>query len=58
MAHDELINGVVHDFFDQDVDPIVAGGAIAQLADVHARAQADVLAPVQGTDIVFGIKSG
>ena len=37
---------------------VVAGGAVAQFAYVHARAEADVLAPVQGTDIVFGIKSG
>ena len=29
--------------------------AVAELADIHARAQADVLAPVEGLDAGFGV---
>ena len=42
-AHDELINGVVNDLFEQYVNAVVGIGTRAEPADVHAGPQADVL---------------
>ena len=42
VAHDEFVHGVVNDLLDQDVAAVVAIGAVADAADVHAGAQADV----------------
>ena len=50
LAHDELVDGVVDDLLEHDVDPVGVVGAVADAADVHARAQADVLEGVEGLD--------
>ena len=47
MAHNKLIYGVVDDFFEKDVDPIIGGGAITQFPNIHARTQANVLFPIE-----------
>lgn len=44
--------------FEQHIDAVVLGRAIAQLADVHARAQADVLTPVKRAYACFSIVVG
>ena len=57
-AHDELIDRVIDDLLDQHVDAVVGLRAVAQFADIHARTQADVLAPVEGLDVVLDIFHG
>ena len=54
-AHDELVDRVVHHLLDEDVDAVVGLRAVAQLADVHARAQADMLAGREGDDGVVAV---
>ena len=46
-THDELVDAVVDDLLEQDVNPIVLGGTVPQLANVHAGTKPDVLLPVQ-----------
>ena len=44
VAHDEFINGIVHDFLEQDVTTgVVRVDAGADAPDIHAGAQPDVL---------------
>jgi hypothetical protein len=43
VAHDEFVNRVIDHFLHQNVTAIVVIRAIADAADVHAGAQADVL---------------
>ena len=47
VAHDVLVDRVVDGLLEQDVEAVVGRGAVAELADVHARAHADVFAPVE-----------
>ena len=54
-AHDELVDRVVHHLLDEDVDAVVGLRAVAQFADVHARAQADMLAGREGDDGVVAV---
>ena len=54
-AHHEFIDGVVQHFFQQHINAIVGGSAVAEFAYVHARAEADVLAPVEGCYVVLGV---
>ena len=42
MLHDEFIDAIIDHFFEHDIDPIIRMGSIAQAANVHARAQADM----------------
>jgi hypothetical protein len=42
-AHDVFVNGVVDNFLQKDVNAVVVIGSVADTADVHARALADVL---------------
>ena len=42
VAHDELVDSVVDDLLEQDVHAVVVVAAIADAADVHARAGTDV----------------
>ena len=41
-AHDVFVDGIVDDFFEEDVTAVIVMGAIADAADVHAGAEADV----------------
>ena len=43
VAHDEFINGIVHDFLEQHVAAVVRMRARADAPDIHAGAEADVL---------------
>ena len=54
-SHHVLIDGVVQHLLQQHVDAVVGGGAIAQLADVHAGAVTDMFLPLKGDDIFFYI---
>ncbi len=47
VAHDVLVDRVIDRLLKQDVEAIVRGRAIAELADVHTRAHADVFAPIE-----------
>ena len=49
-THDELVHRVVDHLLDQDVDAVVGLRAVAQLADIHARTQPDVLPGREGYD--------
>jgi hypothetical protein len=55
VAHHVFVDAVVQHLLQQDVDAVIEAAAIAQLADVHTRPQPDVLLPVQGPDMLFGI---
>lgn len=55
VAHRELIDCVVDDFFEEDVDPIVGGRTVAQFAYIHTGADANVFAPLEGFDVFFGV---
>jgi len=41
--HDEFVDRIVHDLLDEDVNAVVGLRAVAQLADIHAGAQTDML---------------
>ena len=43
VAHDELIDCVIHDFLEQDVYAVVILGSISSATDVHSGSQANVL---------------
>ncbi len=53
VAHDEFINGIVHDFLEQDVTTVVRVDAGADAPDIHAGAQTDVLQGGQGLDFAL-----
>ena len=53
VAHDEFVNGVIHDFLEQDVAAVVGIAAVADAPDVHARAQPDVLQRGQRLDFAL-----
>ena len=54
-THHEFVDGVVYNFLDEHVDAVVRAVAIAELADVHAGAEADMFMPFEGLDAVFCI---
>jgi hypothetical protein len=53
VAHDVFVNGIVHDFLQQDIAAIVRIIAIADAADIHARPQPDMFQRGQGLDLAF-----
>ena len=55
VAHHVLVDAIVQHLLQQDVDAVVEAGSVAQLADVHARTEADVLLPVQGADMLLAV---
>ena len=55
VPHDEFVDTVIDDFFDEDVDPVVIVGARAGAPDIHTGPKADVLEGGEGFDFVFGI---
>ena len=55
LAHHEFVDGVIDRLLEQDVDAVLGVGAIAEPADVHARAEADVLERAEGLDAGFGV---
>ena len=55
MSHEVLIDAVVDDFLEQNVNPIIGTGAIAQLADVHPWPEPDVLLPIKRPDVALSI---
>ncbi len=54
-AHGELVDGVVDRLLEEDVDAVLGVGAVAEPADIHARAEADVLGRAEGLDAGFGV---
>ena len=54
-AHHEFVDGVIDRLLEQDVDAVLGVGAVAEPADVHARAEADVLEGAEGLDAGFGV---
>lgn len=57
-AGGELVDGVVDDLFDEDVYAVVVGGAVAELADIHAGAETDVLHVFEVYNAAFVVVSG
>ena len=51
IAHDEFVNRVVDDLLQEDVDSVVAVGAIPQPPDVHPGPEPDVLQRAEGLDL-------
>jgi hypothetical protein len=54
-THDVFVDAVVDDFLEQHINPVLRQRSVAELADVHPRAEPDVLAPVEGFDAVFSV---
>ncbi len=52
-AHDVFVNGVINDLLEQDVTAVVIVRAVADAANVHARAQADVLQRTERLDLAL-----
>ena len=57
-SHLELVDAVVHHFFQQHIYTVVALLTIAQATDVHPRADADMFHVVQMANVIFGIFYG
>src|SRR5262249_15001694 len=53
VAHDEFIDGVIDHFLQEDIAAIVGIGAVADAANIHAGAQADVLEGGEGFDFAL-----
>ncbi len=51
--HDKLVNGVVDDFFEQNIDAVILVRAVAQPADIHAGPLSDMLQRTEGLDLAF-----
>ena len=49
-AHHIFVDGVVENLFKQNVDSVIEIRAIAQFADIHARAAADMLFRIKRDD--------
>ena len=43
--HDVFVYGVIQDFFQEHVDPVIGVRTIPQLPDIHPRAAADMFVP-------------
>ena len=54
-THHVLVNRVVEHLLDQDVYAVVGRRAVAELSDVHARAPADMLLPVERPDMLVAV---
>ena len=57
-VHVELVDGVVYDLLEEDINAIVSVRAVTELADVHARAEADVLLVAKVTDRLLVVCAG
>ena len=55
LAHHELIDRVIDGLFQQHIDAIFRVGAVAEAADVHPGAEADVLEGREGLDAGFSV---
>ena len=53
--HDEFVDRIVDDLLDEDVNAVVGLGAVAQLADIHAGAQTDMLPRRKRNDGVVAV---
>jgi len=53
--HDEFVDRIVHDLLDEDVNAVVGLRAVAQLADIHAGAQTDMLPRRKRNDGVVAV---
>jgi hypothetical protein len=56
LTHDELVHRVVDDLLEHHVDAVGWVGTIADAADVHACAEADVLQRIEGLDGFFVVR--
>src|SRR5690606_9658841 len=54
-SHDEFIDTVVDDLLQKNVDPVVGRTSVAQFPNVHTGTHTDMLLPIEGTNIIFGI---
>lgn len=54
-AHHILVDGVVDHLLEEHIDAVVGRGAVAELADIHARAAAHMLLPFEGDDVSVGV---
>ena len=51
--HDKFIDGIIDNFFEQDINAVIRVGPVAQATDVHAGAQADVLERTERLDLAL-----
>ena len=55
VAHEVLVDAVVDDLLEQHIDAVIRTCPIAELADVHARPEPDVLLPVERADVALRV---
>jgi len=55
MTGGVFIDGIIDDLLEKDIDAVVGRGAVAELADVHARPEAHVFSRAKGFDVRFGV---
>jgi len=54
-SHDKFVHRVIDHLLDEHVDAVVGLRAVAQLADIHARTQPDMLPRREGHDGVVAV---
>ena len=54
-ARGELVDGVINHLLDEDIDAVVVRGSVAKFADIHTRAEPDVLHVFEVYDSVVAI---
>ncbi len=47
VAHDVLVDRIIHRLLEKDVNPVVSRGTVPQFSDIHPGPQADVLPPIK-----------
>ena len=54
VTHGKFVQGIVRHLLDKHIQPFVGGSALTgNVADIHAGAHADVLAPIEGFNRLF-----
>ena len=54
-THHELIYAVVHHLFEKHIYAIIRRRTVTEFPDIHSWSHADVLFPIEGAYIIFGI---
>ena len=55
VSHHIFVDRIIQHFLEQDVNPVVLMGTIAQPSDIHTGTLADVFKPLEGLNIIFAV---
>lgn len=58
VAHNELIDGVIDNFLQEDIDSVVVLGTVADSADIHSGSFSDMFEGRKGLDFAFVVDGG